>query len=161
MKSYGLDKHNAISKKLGIAIPSTGAVLNSDEACRSGDAENTPASRVSDDGDGSAGDIDSGSLSGETKALNLPQDAFLESNKSTGTIVTDAASSDSASSPDEKGDEARVKKTDSRLAELLAEDLADVLVFDEVSLDWFQCKSGIWQSISKTRKLENHKPQIA
>lgn len=87
-------------------------------------------------------------------------DAFLESDKSIYTISTTNTSGacrdhESAlpSSLGQKSDEAGALK-DSLLSEALADDLADILVFDEVSLDWFQCKNGIWQPISKTRSLK-------
>ncbi len=158
MKGYDMDKHNAISEKLGIAIPAM-TLSNSDGQCQSGDEVSGLGSQGSANGDGNDCDLGVGNLFVDSEALTLPQDAFLESNKSIGTtvtIVTGAASSGSPSSLEpslpQKSDDTKSLK-DSLLAEAIADDLADSLVFDDVSLDWFQCKKGIWQPISKTRAL--------
>jgi len=89
-----------------------------------------------------------------------PKAFFCESNKSigtTGTIITDAAYSGSPSALEPalppKSAEAKGLK-DSLLSEAIANEMVDSLVFDEVSLDWFQCKNGVWESISKTHSLK-------
>jgi len=86
--------------------------------------------------------------------------APVESNKSINTIDTintfNALGADVSTLPstlDPKSDDPG-KLKDSLLSEAIADDLADTLVFDEVSLDWFQCKKGIWQPVSKTRSLK-------
>jgi len=159
MSNFSIEKHNAISEKLGIAM-STGAILNSDGQCQSSDEASGLGSQGSANGDGSDCDIGVGNLSVDSEALTLPQDAFLESNKSIGTTVTigtGAACSGSPSSLEpsltSKSDDAKSKK-DSLLSEAIADDLVDSLVFDVVSLDWFQCKKGIWEPISKIRGLK-------
>jgi putative DNA primase/helicase len=52
-----------------------------------------------------------------------------------------------------KNDEAE-KLKESLLAEALAADLEDRLIYDEASGDWYRCVNGIWAPISKTRALK-------
>jgi putative DNA primase/helicase len=84
------------------------------------------------------------------------------------TIDIGAASSGSASTSDstfdtenaEEKDQTEQKKEkkppikDSKLARSLANSKDKTLVFDEVSLDWYRCESGLWKPISSTRALK-------
>ena len=105
----------------------------------------------------------------------LENTIFVESNENfniCNTIDTGAASSGSASTltstlkhnsvdnlqknPGKKKSKKSVSDAlkDSKLAEIIAGSLSDTLVFDEVSLDWYMAKKGLWQQATMTSGLK-------
>jgi len=105
----------------------------------------------------------------------LENTIFVESNENfniCNTINTGAASSGSASTltstlkhnsvdnlqknPGKKKSKKSVSDAlkDSKLAEIIAGSLSDTLVFDEVSLDWYMAKKGLWQQATMTSGLK-------
>jgi len=148
--TWTTEQNEAVAEKL------SRSPVKSDEACRTSDDNNNLPDIENVDGVGSDEEIPTENIKVES---SLSGD-FLERYETFSTIDiinTDAGllqhSTITEPSFSEKNAEAKNPK-DSKLAESLADDLSDILAFDEVALDWYFCNVGIWRPISKTRALK-------